>query len=430
MSCCELRCLQPRAAALSSRRKRPVASIATECAAMLQQHPESKVAAVTLCKLQEQDAAAVDPAVLSKAVDMLLEKHPDVAHGYAGRARELLAAGGGGNGGGGGDESTGIHVQASELLERALALDKSCLTALIESGMHAAHQKEWMDAAEHASRGLAVVAALERGAGGRQWWDGCKVGLSFLLGDASLDRLHTQSQAEHAFNQVLALQPSNPRALAGLAEAALLQDAGAGAARAEELATAAMAVDDASHLARTALGWSKFLRSDFSEAERLQREAIAADGTRALYHLRLGRAMWSQEGKKRKESLKVFMQTAKLDPNCSTAFTYLGHHYVGSASTVDRATRCYEKAVLLEPLDSEAGEALFKLYANAGKTNEVVQLCQRVTDAAFGPFVRTVKWAWLGLGTLCFLLYWHCVVIVSRGVVVVRKYLRQRGRHS
>jgi hypothetical protein len=52
-----------------------------------------------------------------------------------------------------------------------------------------------------------------------------------------------------------------------------------------------------------------------------------------------------QGSKKRKESLKVFMQAAKLDPNCNKAFTYLGHHYAAGAATLDRATRCYEKAV-------------------------------------------------------------------------------------
>ena len=118
----------------------------------------------------------------------------------------------------------------------------------------------------------------------------------------------------------------------------------------------------------------------------------------ARYQLRLGRSLWSQGGSKRKESLKIFIKTCKLDPGCNLAFTYLGHHYASTASTAERAMRCYEKAVLLEPLDSEAGEALFQFYANADKPDKVVKLCQRVTDAAFGPFMRLVKWAWLGLG--------------------------------
>jgi hypothetical protein len=67
-----------------------------------------------------------------------------------------------------------------------------------------------------------------------------------------------------------------------LAEVALLQDSGAGAIRAEELATEALLANPTYPSARTALGWSKFLQGDFIAAERMQREAIVADPTRAV----------------------------------------------------------------------------------------------------------------------------------------------------
>ena len=232
--------------------------------------------------------------------------------------------------------------------------------------------------------------------------------MNFVLGKASLQRLHTQSQAERAFQAILTAHPENSAALAGLAEVALLDVRNVD--RAAELANKALMADPGSHSARSALGWSHFLRCGSSggdegvllaTAEEMQRDAIAnEDGgaTVALYQLRLGRSLWCQGGLKRRESLKVFIKTCKLDPGCSLAFTYLGHHYAVKKATLERATRCYEKAILLEPLESEAGETLFKIYANAGKVDEVVKLCQRVTDAAFGPFMRVVKWAWLGLG--------------------------------
>jgi hypothetical protein len=159
---------------------------------MLQQHPESKLAGVKLCELCEQDATAVDPAVLSSTVVMLLEHHPNTAaHGHAGRARELLLAASGAGVGAGAEESgRSFSHQAEELLSIALALERNCLTAIVETSMLATTRKEWTQAAEFASRGLQTIATLEHSAGGQCWWTGCTVVLSFLLGDASLKRLH------------------------------------------------------------------------------------------------------------------------------------------------------------------------------------------------------------------------------------------------
>ena len=134
-----------------------------------------------------------------------------------------------------------------------------------------------------------------------------------------------------------------------------------------------------------------------SEAESLQEQAIELHGV-ALYHVRLGQILWRLGGIKRQGSLKVFLRAAKLDPGNSTPFTYLGHHYMGSAKTAERALRCYEKAVELEPLDTEAGEALYKMYVARKQDASVLTLCKTVTQAAFGVHVGKIKWAWLGLG--------------------------------
>lgn len=209
---------------------------------------------------------------------------------------------------------------------------------------------------------------------------------------------YCQKKHDQRFQAVLKLKPNDAAALTGLAEVALLPP-DADDKRAEQLCSKALAEDAGCYAAVSIMGLVHAARGEFQKAEVLQRDAAAADPSSAEFSLRLGVALWSQGGASRRDSLKVFIRTAQLDAHCHAAFTYLGHHYAaGGKKTVGRAIKCYEKAVALEPLNSDAGECLFGLYANAGRTDDVVTLCKRATEAAFGYHVQEMKWAWLGLG--------------------------------
>lgn len=51
-------------------------------------------------------------------------------------------------------------------------------------------------------------------------------------------------------------------------------------------------------------------------------------------------------------------------------YTLLGHFYAQEARDVERAKKCYQKAVKIDPCEAESGEALCKIYAQEGKVRE------------------------------------------------------------
>lgn len=46
---------------------------------------------------------------------------------------------------------------------------------------------------------------------------------------------------------------------------------------------------------------------------------------------------------------------AKLNPQNGASFRYLGHYYTHVSSDPQRALKCYQRAITLNPDDSEAG---------------------------------------------------------------------------
>ncbi|CAE6228399.1 unnamed protein product [Arabidopsis arenosa] len=71
----------------------------------------------------------------------------------------------------------------------------------------------------------------------------------------------------------------------------------------------------------------------------------------------LGLYLWNNGGDSEKAA-EHFVLSAKSDPNNAVAFKYLGHYYSRVTLDLNRAAKCYQRAVLINPNDSDSGEAL------------------------------------------------------------------------
>lgn len=88
------------------------------------------------------------------------------------------------------------------------------------------------------------------------------------------------------------------------------------------------------------------------------------------------------------------LAAAKLNPNDGGAFRSLGHHY-SRAGDEQRAARCYQRAVTLDPDDAEAGEALCDLLDVEGKESLELAVCKEAAGKSPRAF-----WAFRRLGYL------------------------------
>lgn len=94
------------------------------------------------------------------------------------------------------------------------------------------------------------------------------------------------------------------------------------------------------------------------------------------------------------EEAERLLAAAKLNPNDGGPFRALGHHYA-SAGDAQRAARCYQRAVALDPDDAEAGEALCDLLDVEGKESLELAVCKEAAGKSPRAF-----WAFRRLGYL------------------------------
>ena len=74
-----------------------------------------------------------------------------------------------------------------------------------------------------------------------------------------------------------------------------------------------------------------------------------------------GLFLWDKggEAKEAKEkAAEYFIVSAKLNPKNGEAFKYLGHYYGRVSLDTQRALKCYQRAVSLNPDDSDSGVSL------------------------------------------------------------------------
>lgn len=129
---------------------------------------------------------------------------------------------------------------------------------------------------------------------------------------------------------------------------------------------------------------------------RLQ-ESLDAHPDDASLHLEMGIFLWEKgKAKETKESAaEHFLISAKLNPDNGDAFKFLGHYYRCVSGNAQRALKCYQRAVTLNPDDSDSGEALCNLLDEGGKENLEMAICREASGKSPKAF-----WAFCRLGYL------------------------------
>ncbi|KAK4486866.1 hypothetical protein RD792_006174 [Penstemon davidsonii] len=125
-------------------------------------------------------------------------------------------------------------------------------------------------------------------------------------------------------------------------------------------------------------------------------ESVNSNPTDSTLQFNLGVLLW-EKGEKREElkekAVEHFVIAAKLNPQNGDAFRYLGHYY--NRPEPQRALKCYQRAVTLNPDDSEAGDAICNLLEEGGKESLVLAVCREASEKSARAF-----WAFRRLGYL------------------------------
>ncbi|KAJ3177104.1 Superkiller protein 3 [Geranomyces variabilis] len=149
--------------------------------------------------------------------------------------------------------------------------------------------------------------------------------------------------------------------------------------------------------AKSELGWAYFWKGAFQMAIDLLKTAVEhlPDSTN-LY--RLGRCYWALEGAYRTDKQYCYvpwLQAAKLDPNNAPVFAFLGHYYAEVKNDQNRATRCYIRAISLDPGNEDAARALSVIYSQGGQ----LSAAEKVLGGYLARQPRS-RWGWRQLGSL------------------------------
>ncbi|KAF3446960.1 hypothetical protein FNV43_RR12140 [Rhamnella rubrinervis] len=104
---------------------------------------------------------------------------------------------------------------------------------------------------------------------------------------------------------------------------------------------------------------------------------------------------WKEAAKAKEKAAEHFLVSAKLNPQNGVAFRYLGHYYTCVSLDLQRALKCYQRALSLNPDDSDSGEALCDLLDDGGKESLEVSVCKEASEKSPRAF-----WAFRRLGYL------------------------------
>jgi hypothetical protein len=93
----------------------------------------------------------------------------------------------------------------------------------------------------------------------------------------------------------------------------------------------------------------------------------------------MGLAMWlagrnSRLRKDKNGCIAFLLESAKLDPSNGTPYSVIGHYYLLELQDRERAAKCYLKALMVDPLDKEAGLGLTVLYLQSGQVEKVKKI--------------------------------------------------------
>ncbi|XP_027913014.1 tetratricopeptide repeat protein SKI3 isoform X1 [Vigna unguiculata] len=115
----------------------------------------------------------------------------------------------------------------------------------------------------------------------------------------------------------------------------------------------------------------------------------------ASIHFDIGVFLWEKGEEGKEKAAEHFIQSAKLNPKNGISFKYLGHYYANVSLDTQRAIKCYQRAVVLNPDDSESGEVLCNLLDQGGNDSLEVVVCREASEMSPRAF-----WAFRRLGFL------------------------------
>ncbi|XP_044511086.1 tetratricopeptide repeat protein SKI3 isoform X2 [Mangifera indica] len=123
-------------------------------------------------------------------------------------------------------------------------------------------------------------------------------------------------------------------------------------------------------------------------------ESLEANPEDASVHFDLGLYLWERTETKEKAA-EHFVKSAKFNPQNAAAFRYLGDYYRGVCSDNQRALKCYQRAISLNPDDSDSGDGLCDLLDQGGKESLEIGVCREASEKSPRAF-----WAFRRLGYL------------------------------
>ncbi|KAG0566179.1 hypothetical protein KC19_7G044100 [Ceratodon purpureus] len=288
-------------------------------------------------------------------------------------------------------------VRKKILCEKALRVDDTCVIGWelladlqIAEGAHSA-------AAESVKRGFQALE-LWRSKYGLQLFSK-ELHLHLLQGHMHL-AMKNYGEAEKLYQFVLEgahklarreAQELTSAALEGRVKVAIAQG---NPEETEDRLEALLSFDDKNHWALSEQGWLIFKKGNIEKAVRLLEQAVEVCGDNSTYRRRLGLVYWETGERSGKErAVAQLVEAARLDPREAGVFRYLGHYYYQIAGDLRRAARSYQKAITLDPEDSEAGEALCNLLEQGGQIVLEGAICREASQHSPRAY-----WAWRRLG--------------------------------
>ncbi|BAU00867.1 hypothetical protein VIGAN_10250300 [Vigna angularis var. angularis] len=140
---------------------------------------------------------------------------------------------------------------------------------------------------------------------------------------------------------------------------------------------------------------SETLRTQEEEGAEHLFQRLQESSDDASIHFDIGVFLWEKGGEGKEKAAEYFIQSAKLNPKNGLSFKYLGHYYANVSLDIQRAIKCYQRAVVLNPDDSESGETLCNLLDQCGNDSLEVVVCREASEMSPRAF-----WAFRRLGFL------------------------------
>ncbi|CAI9115330.1 OLC1v1016211C1 [Oldenlandia corymbosa var. corymbosa] len=138
-------------------------------------------------------------------------------------------------------------------------------------------------------------------------------------------------------------------------------------------------------------------KEDGDEARRSElEESLNSNPDDPSLHFQLGLLLWEKGVEESKsKAAEHFVISAKLNPQNGNAFRYLGDYYAQISRDSQRALKCYQRAVILDPDDSLAGDYFCDLLDQEGKITLQFSVCSEAAEKSPRAF-----WASRRLGYL------------------------------